>query len=81
MTTFQSHSSLIEDVYLHGPVSAQARVTVTPDRSGDLQIFSVGTDNHLYTFSPDPSSETGWQQTDLGSPGSITVFPTPHREN
>ena len=70
MANFQKESLLVEDVYLHSPISSDLDAAAVVDARGDLQIFTIGTDGHIYNLSADGSSDTGWRQQDLGPPNS-----------
>lgn len=70
-----SHSSqLIEQVFIHSPVSPEFRITVTQSREGRLVVFAIGTDAKIYEIRPDSNSDTGWVQLELGCPITPTVI-------
>ena len=37
------------------------------DANGALQLFSIGTNDHVFNIFPDASSDTGWNSVDMGT--------------
>lgn len=74
MSTFKYQSCLIDDVYLHSPVSPEAAMAAVANRDGLTEIFTIGTDHHVYDLAPDPESDTGWAQSDLACPGAPALI-------
>ncbi|HEY7294098.1 MAG TPA: hypothetical protein VH916_03610, partial [Dehalococcoidia bacterium] len=61
-------SELMQDYRLATPVTAGAQIALAPTTSGQVEVFSIGTNYHIYNIYPDPGSDTGWSQVDLNFP-------------
>jgi hypothetical protein len=58
-------SQLMTDYRLARAVSAIGAVALAPTGGGQVEVFSVGSDGHVYNVYPDGGSDTGWSVTDL----------------
>lgn len=87
-------SELMQDYRLATPVTAATQIALAPTASGQVEVFSIGANNHIYNIYPDPGSDTGWSQVDLNFPakaqyvavttdpsGAITVYAADNANN
>jgi hypothetical protein len=66
-------SQLMQNHVLATPVTGDSQLSVTCDASGELQLFSLGSNGHVYQTSQDETSDSGWSVLDLVYPG-IAAF-------
>jgi hypothetical protein len=53
--------------------TGRAALASAVDAAGTLQLFSIGTNGHVFNIVPDPSSDTGWSSFDMGMPNGRPV--------
>lgn len=58
-------SKLMQDYETGTPIDYHNAIAATSDSNGNLLFFSIGTDGHIYVFSPANQTPTGWQRIDL----------------
>ncbi|MEO3786022.1 hypothetical protein ABGB12_22055 [Actinocorallia sp. B10E7] len=78
-------SRLMQNYRVAAPVHAGAECAAVRNRDGEVEFFTLGADNTIWHFRPDPSSESGYRQVSTGaqattfgagldSEGRITLF-------
>ena len=50
---------------------AEIQAAAVRNKDGQVELFTVGTDNAVWNFSPDPTSDTGYRQERIGLTGSV----------
>src|SRR6478735_3646390 len=66
-------SKLMQNYRLSAPVAAGTDYALAPTDSGEVEVFSIGTDGHLYNIYPDSGSDTNWSLADMQFPGGAAV--------
>ena len=62
---------LMQNYRIGSPLPAatgRAALASAVDADGTLQLFSIGTNGHVFNIVPDPASDTGWSSFDMGMP-------------
>ncbi|CAB1276138.1 hypothetical protein [Candidatus Nitrosacidococcus tergens] len=66
-------SQLMQNYRLAAPIFAGTQIAAAPNRSnGQSEVYSIGTDGHVYRISMDSGSDTGWNVSDRKFPGKAT---------
>jgi hypothetical protein len=69
--SFAVTSELMQDFRLASPVTGYGRIALASGEDGQVEVFAVGSDGHVYNIRHDAGSDTGWALSDLGLP-SVT---------
>jgi hypothetical protein len=63
---FTADCRLMENYLLESPVSIAGNIITVRDTNNELNAFTIGNTGKVFHICPDPSSNTGWRQIDLG---------------
>lgn len=61
----------MQNYLLLTPVSASTQLTTLINATGEVEVFSLGSDGQVYWFSPDTESDSGWAQATLPFTGTV----------
>lgn len=62
---FSVVSKLMQNYEAGAPIDYHDAITATGDGQGGLLFCSIGSDGHIYLFTPASNTPTGWQMLDL----------------
>ena len=67
-------SQLMQNYRLGKPVSAGTQIVAVPSEGDPTAVFSLGTAGQVFYIFSDPTSDTGWNITDLQFPGTAVYL-------
>ncbi|MEO1370138.1 MAG: hypothetical protein AAFX50_23390, partial [Acidobacteriota bacterium] len=73
-TSFLIRSELMQNYAMARPIGSAPNLGSAVDRTGAVQVFSLGSDGDLYNTYPTEALEAGWGVRRLDAPAEITSF-------
>jgi hypothetical protein len=65
-----TETKFMQNYRVSSPVNGGAEVAAVRNSSGDVELFTIGSDGTVWNFYPDPTSDTGYSGVSMGVQGT-----------